>query len=94
MICSVLLLLAASFGLKRPSSGQYLQKTFKKMLVHKVQKRQVYRITFTFINSLYNYYQLSDVLSGNMYHSIYIIEFPHSSLQIAHLKAGNNYKVY
>jgi hypothetical protein len=33
------------------------------MLVHVVQKLQCYGIPFTFINSLYNYYQLLDVLS-------------------------------
>jgi len=64
------------------------------MLVHRIQKHQVYGIIFTFINSLYNYYQLSDVLSGNIYHSTHITEFPHSSLQIARLKDCNNYKVY
>jgi len=53
--------LDTSFGLKRPSSGQYLQKL--KMLVHIVQKRQFYGIPFTFISSLYNYYQPLDVLS-------------------------------
>jgi len=34
-----LLVLATSFGLKRPSSGQYLQKKLK-MLVYIVQRRQ------------------------------------------------------
>jgi hypothetical protein len=33
------------------------------MLVHKVQKRQFNGIPFTFISSVYSYYQPSDVLS-------------------------------
>ena len=33
------------------------------MLVHIVQKSQFYGIAFTFISSLYNYYQPLDVLS-------------------------------
>jgi len=33
------------------------------MLVNIVQRRQFYGIPFTLISGLYNYYQLSDVLS-------------------------------
>jgi hypothetical protein len=33
------------------------------MQVHVVKNRQLYGIPFTFISSLYNYYQLLDVLS-------------------------------
>jgi hypothetical protein len=58
----IIVLLATSFGLKRPSSGQYLQKKLK-MLVNIVKKSQFYGIPFTFIRSLYNYYQPLDVLS-------------------------------
>ena len=49
-IFNAILLLATSFDLKRPSSGQYLKNL--KLLVHIVQKRQIYRTPFTFINSL------------------------------------------
>jgi hypothetical protein len=44
IIIITILLLATSFGLKRPSSGQYLQKKKLKILVHilVVQKRQFY----------------------------------------------------
>jgi len=54
-------LLNTCYGLKRPSSGQNVQNRLK-MQVHTVQKRQYYGIPFTLIISLYNYYQLLDVL--------------------------------
>ena len=59
----VILLLATSFGLNGPPSGQHLQKKILKVLVHIVQKSQFYGIPFTFFNNFYNYYQLLDVLS-------------------------------
>jgi hypothetical protein len=52
------LLLSASKGHNQASIYKKL-----KMLVHIVQKRQFYGIPFTFISSLYNYYQPLDVLS-------------------------------
>ena len=58
----VILLLATSFGLNGPPSGQYLQKKKNlKMLVHIVHKYQFYGFPLTFINSLYNY-QLLEAL--------------------------------
>ena len=61
------------------------------MVVHIVHKYQFYGIPLTFINSIYNYYQLLDVLFvvGCAY-----IEFQHNVLQITHLKVGNYYKYY
>jgi len=54
-------LLATSFGLKKPTSGQYLQKSVK-MQVHIVQKCQLYGIPLTFVSGLISgYYQLLDV---------------------------------
>jgi len=47
------LLLATSFGLNRLSSGKYLQK-LKNAGAYSIT-RQFYRISFTFIISLYNY---------------------------------------
>jgi hypothetical protein len=61
----VFLLLATSSGLKRPSSSQYLQKLKNagaQYIVHSIT-RQFYGIPFTFIISLYNYYQRLFVLS-------------------------------
>jgi len=58
---TLFILLATSFGLNRPSSGQYLQK-LKKGGAYGVT-RQFYGVPFTFIISLYNYYQLLVVLS-------------------------------
>jgi hypothetical protein len=55
------LLLATSFRLNRPSSGQYLQE-LKSVVAYSIT-RQFYRIPFTFIISLCNYYQLLVVLS-------------------------------
>ena len=47
------------------SKGHHQANVYKilKMLVHIVQKRQFCGIPFTFISSLYNYYQPLDVLS-------------------------------
>ena len=59
----IILLLATSLDLKRPSSGQYLQKKKLKMSVILVQKRKFCGIPFTFISSLYNYYQPLDMPS-------------------------------
>jgi hypothetical protein len=56
MLFIVILLLAASFGLNGPSSGQYLQKIKIKMNVHIVQKHQFRGVPLTFIDSLYNYH--------------------------------------
>jgi hypothetical protein len=59
-ILLLLLLLATSFSLKKPHQANIKKKL--KMLVHIVQKPQFYGIPFTFISSLYNYYQLLDIL--------------------------------
>jgi len=49
------------------SKGHHQANIYKKkklqMLVHIVKRRQFYGIPFPFISALYNYYQLSDVLS-------------------------------
>ena len=56
-ILLLFLLLATSSDLKRPSSGQYLQKKKNlKMLVCIIQKHKFYWILFTFISSLYSCY--------------------------------------
>ena len=50
IIIIIILLLATSFGLKRPSSGQYLQKI--KILQDVAQKSQLHGIPFTFSSGL------------------------------------------
>jgi hypothetical protein len=54
---NVILILATSFGLKTPSSGQYLKKKLKNANAYSTQ-RQFYGIPFTVISSLYKYYVL------------------------------------
>jgi hypothetical protein len=55
IIIIIIIFLASSFGLKQPSSGQYLQKRKGKMLVHIVHKH-IYGIPFTVISSLWMCY--------------------------------------
>jgi hypothetical protein len=68
------------------------------MLLHLVQKRQFYGILFTFIRSIYNYYQPLDVLSEVscveiLYCTIYI--FPNLFSWLTNLKSKiiHNFKI-
>ena len=62
-----------------------------KMLVHIVQKLQCYGIPFIFINSLYNYYQLLDVLSVVSCDEILLFEYYEyiSKLFLVHCQPWN-----